>query len=157
MKFIVEYVDDLHEMTWLILKVYHSDVKLIEQYHIKAGAGLEDCVIDTVEKLMNAKGLEFYSMWDGASMVGYFAIEKGELGMELTSFGIMHNQRTKEVSIAFWDIVKNIAGNDLICALYSRNKPAIEFIKKVDCNEFFTGIDEAEGNAEYKVYNIKLN
>lgn len=138
------------DIGWCVREVFERDEKLIDEYHIKAGSGLEECVRDTVERLHGCNELEFYLLEDeDGYFVGYF----GKEGNVLTTFGIVKEYRNKEVSDGFWKVVKENMGGEIICGLYNRNTRAIEWLKKNGAIKI-SDVEDTKENESIQVFKI---
>ena len=123
------------------MDLFSTDKDLIEKYHIEAPASVYQCAIRTLQDLSDAN-VSLYSMLDDGEIVGYIGEECLENSVKgLSGFFIVPVKRTKSFIIKFWDAVKRIMGDIVLCGLYVKNTRAISFIEKV-CSDIFKHNDK---------------
>ena len=113
----------------IIAKCFAQDQDLISRWHLNAGRGLSDCIMQTHADMLNAK-VEFHAIHEGDSLVGYFGKEQAAGSDFLTGFFVMPEYRTKKHLFEFWHIVNSSFTAPFFCGLFEKNKPAIDFIKR---------------------------
>lgn len=105
-----------------------DDQELIDKYHISNG-NLEDCVIDTYNKIMiesNSTELNWYSVNDNSDNVIGFLVVSLSYGV-LFSFGLNINHR-KEYAKEFFDKIKELLNNSFACGLWTKNTRTIKYL-----------------------------
>lgn len=122
------------EVKSTVKECFSGDVDLIEKYHVKAGASLDECVEDTYNVLKNFtnKDFEFYKIIDG-EVVGFLGIEPE--GNYLTTFCLKKEYRDKKYKEDLWDLIVGIfKGENFSCGLYSKNERAINYLLNKGCS-----------------------
>lgn len=111
-----------------IYMAFEDDQELIDKYHIR-NDNLEDCVKDTYEKILkesNSTELNWYSVNDDSNNTIGFLIVSLSHGV-LYSFGLnIHNR--KKYAKEFFDKIKDLFNNSLVCGLWSKNTRTIKYL-----------------------------
>lgn len=145
------------EIEWILTESYENDKELLQKYHIKAPTSLMECVEHTANRLNECNDLTFYSLADiQHGLIGFFGIENADEKKWLTSFAILPEYRSKEMSQAFWETVFGME-KELWCALYNKNERAIRFIEKENAEKIADATDETENNEAYQIFKLTKN
>jgi GNAT superfamily N-acetyltransferase len=127
-----------------VAKAWASDPSLIEKYHVRAGQGLEACVMDTLEALNKCQGLRFYDVYEHEDLAGFFATEYFRYGNFLTTFFLYPQFRSLKNKKDFISLILEFFGKerDLYTAVYSNNKRAVDFLEENGFYIIEIGIDK---------------
>ena len=116
----------------IVKECFDNDEKLISEYHVLAGKGLEECVEDSynVLKLYTAYDFEFYKI-DDDGLIGFVGIEPSI--RHLTTFCLKKQHRTKENKWKLWELITSKFEKGFMCGLYKRNSRAINYLLDNGC------------------------
>lgn len=125
-------LSEKHEWLNVIKRCFEQDPSLLEKYHVCAGSGLDICVSDTWNKLMEVSEKHdfnfFQVMNPDGDLAGYFGHEKRENTNILTGFFIMPFYRTDEGRDKFWELITDAIGKEFITGIYKKNMRAHNFL-----------------------------
>lgn len=113
----------------LLTELLATDLELLSIYHIEAPNTAEICANRTFKDLQNAK-VEVKLIKENEEVIGYYGIEKNGWINNLTGFFLKPKYRTKKHIINFWNEVDKNFDKDYFVGVYSKNIPAINFLKK---------------------------
>lgn len=120
-----------------IKKAWESDISITEKWHIKSGAGIENCVNDTVEVLNTDvdKSFLLYSVIKDEVNIGFFGVENNIINQSfLTTFFIFPEFREAN-KVEFWKTINKTIGSDFNTCIYEKNHRAIKWLKKNGATE----------------------
>ena len=113
----------------IISQCFAEDQNLLERWHLESGKGLENCV-ETTHKDMHDAKIEFFSVHDDQTLVGYFGKEHVQGEDFLTGFFIRPSFRNSTKVKEYWSLLKSEFQKPFYCGLFLKNLPAISFITK---------------------------
>lgn len=129
------------ELKSLITLSFEGDNELLDIFHIKAPATLDECVNNTFSFIENnkdfyAEDMKIFKLIRGMEAIGFTVIIENEhLPNELYSFGIKKEYRTWDITSKWMELLQKILGVPYYIILWSRNTRAINFFER---NGFIT-------------------
>lgn len=109
---------------------FEGDNELVEKFHF-ADTTLEETVASNVKNIIELSekiDLDCYAVYWRENIIGFFVMAYHN--SMLYSFGINKQYRVKEILMDWWEYVKTISGEYLVCPLNAENKRAINFFIK---------------------------
>ena len=116
-----------------IRECWKDDKKLLDKWHIKSGEGVEkiiDYTVDVITNYVDKTTFNFYKIKDGSLVIGFFGHEIFDSKPFLTTFGIKPEHRNEETKNKVFNIIAKSTGGKFTTFLYSKNAPAIRWLKK---------------------------
>ena len=114
----------------IIRAAWEADESLVNEWHIKAGEGLESCVKDTLDVLSNdvdKTTFHLYAVKDGDKEIGFFGKELVDEKPFLTTFYIYPDYRTKDCKEEFLKLIFSELGDEFVTAVYAKNTRALNW------------------------------
>lgn len=128
---------DMIELRNAIRVSFENDNQIIELYDkaVKV-ADVSDIVEDVSKKILDylndVDGIRMYGVYERNALIGYFVATKGLL----VSFALAMHCRTKKLLEEWWGLIKTQVGDQFDSYLWSHNKRAIKWLKKMGMMEF---------------------
>lgn len=113
----------------LMTELFNTDMELLSTYHVLAPNSAEVCAERTISDL---KDCYVYTYEKNGQIIGYYGIK----GSQVAGFFITPENRNKEVITEFWNEVESHFHKEYYCGLYNKNTRAINFIRKMNIEEF---------------------
>lgn len=119
------------ELTYeLIEDNFKLDKELIEKYHIEEGNDYKKCCLRTYNDLQKDvdNSFKLYGVFDNNNLIGFFGTEFDNY---INTIFVKPEYRNKKYMEFFTNYMFLTVGNEFYTALYTKNKRAIEFYKKL--------------------------
>lgn len=97
--------------------------------NVKDLEGIVQDVYGKIKRQQKTDKLEYFGIFEGEDFIGYSVTGENFL----YSFGINVAWRQKEILLQWWEAIKILMNKDFAILLYNRNKRAIEFLLKNNC------------------------
>lgn len=122
-------IEESYDFKHYIKMGFEEDLVLTQKWHIVAGTGLDNCVIDTYNVLMNdtLDDFKFYVVTENEKFVGYFGVESD--GAYLTTIYIWPSMRPRKEE--FWECILPYVKDKFKAAIYTKNDPCMGFYSKM--------------------------
>jgi hypothetical protein len=151
-------IENRDEIKDIVYECFSGDSDLIERYHIKSGSSLRDCAEDTFRVLKDetTEDFRFYKVTDHKGVLcGFIGVDLIESDINnLTTFCLKPGYRSEENKEELWQLIMEIfRGGGFVCALYSKNERAINYLLKRGCNLF--NADTHNGHPVDVLYYLK--
>jgi len=123
-------VENSNHLEAAIRECFASDSALLSTWHIEAPTSLEQAVsrtINDVETTFDLSSFNFYEVYEGPELAGYFGTEFGKY---VNLIFVKPEFRNSGFMKEFWTAVEDSVESPFYTAVYSKNTPAIEFYRK---------------------------
>lgn len=112
-----------------INECFDTDRELLERWHIAAPASLITCVDRTMRDVGQFDDtFKFYPFYEESELAGYWGTEFGNY---INLIFVKPTFRHADFMKRFWAKVQASLDSPFTTAVYSKNKPAIEFYEKL--------------------------
>lgn len=97
--------------------------------NVKDLDGIVKDIYGKIKRQQKTDKLTYFGIFEGRDFIGYSVVGENFL----YSFGVNVGWRKKEVLLQWWKVIKKQMNQDFAILLWSRNKRAIQFLIKNDC------------------------
>lgn len=127
---LVYEINDNATLYECIKAAFEGDKQLLVSYHVVGNGNLEDCVMDTFNKILETSQmitLDWYKVEHNGEKVGFIVLSHAF--NLLYSFGLNKSVRG-ELKEPFFEKIKEMLDGFMVCTLYNRNKRGIAYLKR---------------------------
>jgi len=134
----------------IIKDLFPKDKQLMDYYHVYSGKGEDICVEKTIHDISKFdKSFKFYKVILKNKLIGFFGIEYNN---NLSTLFLLPEYRKRDYVKNYWNLIKNHLQKPFYSALYSKNKPCIDFFIKNGAKIITKGIHD---NNEFLVFKFE--